>query len=177
MPARSDIRTDATDVEKNPSLCATQMLAAQDFHSLVMAVARARRRIRNGKFDAEAFLRETDVSLRKIQKALDEQKTLESFRVKAISGICDADVSEGVLEIDEHARVSKSEDGAYVAGWVWVSSLCWRCGAQVGPDGLCADPGCPYSQWPQNVDETDIENMTDEQIRAKYRLDEAKQPA
>lgn len=33
---------------------------------------------------------------------------------------------EGSLEIDDHAIVSLSDEGAYVQAWVWVGSECVR---------------------------------------------------
>jgi hypothetical protein len=44
--------------------------------------------------------------------------TEELFRSRARELYCE----EGEIEVDAHARVSASKDGAYVEAWVWVPS-------------------------------------------------------
>jgi hypothetical protein len=42
--------------------------------------------------------------------------TNEEYRAAAIQRYAE----EGTVEIDENAKISRAEDGAYVQAWVWV---------------------------------------------------------
>jgi hypothetical protein len=50
----------------------------------------------------------------------ERQQAEEPHLSHYVSAARDRYVDEGVIEIDDHPVVSNSEDGAYVAAWVWV---------------------------------------------------------
>jgi uncharacterized Zn finger protein (UPF0148 family) len=46
---------------------------------------------------------------------------------------------------------------------------CKKCGSPL-KRGYCSDLSCPFSSWPQNVDQNDFYSMSTLQVQAKYGI-------
>lgn len=96
-------------------------LGGNDLKEIVEIVQASRRAIEGGSFDPALFFAASGEAIRKLASAIQEQTSLEDYRRRVTDGEGAVTLSEGELEVDEKARVSAGDGGAYVQAWIWVN--------------------------------------------------------
>lgn len=78
-------------------------------------------------------------------------------------------ISDDIDEMVKQLEVMRAEIMRRIMGSGTKPALCGKCGSHMIGD-YCLDHTCPYSEWPQRVPLTELQNVSAEDLRRKYQV-------
>lgn len=78
-------------------------------------------------------------------------------------------ISEDIDEMVRQLEVMRAEIMRRMMGADATPAVCGKCGTSLAGD-YCADETCPYSEWPQHVPLSELQEMPADDLREKYAV-------
>lgn len=81
-----------------------------------------------------------------------------------------------VSENDPRGRRVQRDERTVVQVAPVESVCCRQCGSELDENGWCVDATCPYSDWPQQVERSDMEAYSTADLEVKYQVSKRTSP-